>query len=116
MRGASPSAKRAVYERALNVPQMERAEKLSPESLETERGIEALRGDTFEALRQMPDYRRLSEKDKKAVRAMVDDKLKLFRARVSSTDSRGRFRAEKQARVPDWTPEDLAKAAMEARQ
>lgn len=43
MRQASPSAKRAVYERALNVKQMERAEKLSGESVSTERGIEALR-------------------------------------------------------------------------
>jgi len=50
------------------------------------------------------------------VRDLVDEELKLFRGKVSSTDSRGRFRAEKTARIPDWTPEDLAKAAMEARQ
>jgi len=62
------------------------------------------------------ESRRLSENDKKAVRDLVDEELKLFRGKVSSTDSRGRFRAEKTARIPDWTPEDLAKAAMEARQ
>jgi len=115
MRGASPSARRAVYERALNATQMKRAEKLSPESVETERGTEALRGDTFEALRKMPEYRRLSEKDKQAVRKLVNEELELFGGKVSSTDSRGRFRGEKKARVPDWMPADLAKAAMEAR-
>jgi hypothetical protein len=115
MRGFSPSPKRAVYERALNAKQMERAEKLSPESVETERGIEALRGDTFEALRLMPVYRRLSQKDKQAVRKLVNEELELFRARTGSADRQGRFRAEKKARVPDWTPAELARAAMEAK-
>lgn len=64
----------------------------------------------------MPDYRALTEPDKKAVRKLVDDELERFRAKVSSVDSRGRFRAQTAAQVPDWTPADLARAAMQARQ
>jgi hypothetical protein len=116
MAGASRDAKRAVYTRSLNAQQMERAGKLSSGSVRIERQIEALRGYTFSVLRSMPKYRGMGEKDKEAVRKLVDEEMTLFRARASSTDKRGRFRAEKAARVPDWTPEDLAKAALEARQ
>jgi len=43
----------------------------------------------------------MSEKDKKAVRELVDEELKLFRVRASSVDQRGRLRREKTAQVPD---------------
>jgi len=95
---------------------MERAGKLTSGSVRIERQIEALRGDAFAALRSMPEYKKLGEKDKEAVRKLIDEEMKLFRARASSTDSRGRFKAEKAAQVPDWTPAGLAKAAMEAKQ
>jgi hypothetical protein len=116
MRGATPDARRAVYDRSLRAQQMERAGKLTGGSVRIERQVEALRGDAFAALRSMPEYRGLGEKDKEAVRKLVDEEMALFRARASSTDKQGRFRAEKAAQVPDWTPEDLAKAALEARQ
>src|SRR5262249_15579098 len=115
MRGASADARRAVYERSLDARQMERAGKLSSGSVRIERQIEALRGDAFASLRSMSDYRTLSAKDQKAVRELVNEELERFRARASSVDQRGRLRHEKAAQVPDWTPADLAKAAMEAR-
>jgi hypothetical protein len=74
----------------------------------------ALRGDAFAALRSMPEYGRLSAKDQKAVRDLIGEELNRFKATASSV-SRGRFRREKRARVPDWTPAELAKAALEAR-
>ena len=116
MRSATTAARRAVYQRSLQAKQMERAGKLTHGSVRIERQIEALRGDAFAALRLMPEYRKLGEKDKEAVRKLIDEEMGLFRARASSTDSRGRFRAEKSARVPDWTSADLAKAPLEARQ
>jgi len=114
MRGTSTDAKRAVYERSLNTQQMERAGKLSDGSVRIERQTEALRGETFAALRSMPDYQRLSAKDQKAVRDLINEELKRFKAEAASL-SRGRFRREKRARVPNWTPAELAKAALEAR-
>jgi hypothetical protein len=56
----------------------------------------------------------LSAKDQKAVRELINEELERFKAKASSV-SRGRFRKEKRARVPDWTPAELAKAAVEAR-
>jgi hypothetical protein len=46
----------------------------------------------------------------------VNEELERFMARASSVDQRGRLRREKVAQVPDWTPAELARAAMEARQ
>ncbi len=115
MRGASADARRAVYERSLDARQMERAGKLSSGSVRIERQIEALRGDTFASLRSMPDYRTLSAKDQKAVRDLINEELERFTARASSVDQRGRLRREKAAKVPDWTPAELARAAMEAK-
>jgi hypothetical protein len=108
-------ARRAVYERSLDPVQMERAGKLSSGSVRTEREIEALRGETFAALRSVPEYERLSAKDQKAVRDLINKELKRFRAEAGRR-SRGRIRREKRARVPDWTPEELARAAVEATQ
>ena len=88
---------------------------ISSGSVRIERQIEALRGDAFASLRSMPDYRTLNAKDQKAVRELINEELERFRARASSVDQRGRLRREKAAQVPDWTPADLAKAAMEAR-
>jgi len=115
MRGASLDAKRAVYEKSLNAQQMERAGKLTSGSVRIERQIEALRGDAFASLRSIPEYRTLSAKDQKAVRELVNEELERFRARASSVDQRGRLRREKAAQVPDWTPAELARAAMEAK-
>jgi hypothetical protein len=115
MRGATSDARRAVYDRSLDTKQMERAGKLTSGSVRIERQIEALRGDAFGALRSMPDYRALSAKDQKAVRELVNEELERFMARASSVDQRGRLRREKAAQVPDWTPTELARAAIEAR-
>ncbi len=115
MRGATTDARRAVYERSLDAKQMERAGKLTSGSVRIERQIEGLRGDAFASLRSMPEYRTLSASDQKAVRKLVDEELERFRARASSVDQRGRLRREKAAQVPDWTPADLARAAMEAK-
>jgi hypothetical protein len=113
--GASREARRAVYEKSLEPGQMERAGKLSSGSVRVERQIEALRGEAFAALRSVPEYERLSAKDQKAVRDLINKELKRFRAEAGSR-SRGRIRRERRARVPDWTPEELARAAVEATQ
>src|SRR6266545_6525105 len=60
MRGATPEARRAVYEHSLKPQAMERAGKLSDGSVRVERQIEALRGDAYAALRSVPEYERLS--------------------------------------------------------
>jgi hypothetical protein len=113
--GASRGARRAVYEKSLEPTQMERAGKLSSGSVRVERQIEALRGEAFAALRSVPGYDRLSAQDRKAVRDLINKELKRFRAEAGRR-SRGRLRREKRARVPDWTPAELARAAVEARQ
>jgi hypothetical protein len=114
MRGASADARRAVYEKSLKPQAMERAGKLSDGSIRVERQIEALRGDAYAALRSIPEYEKLSAKDQKAVRDLINTELERFKATASSV-SRGRFRREKRARVPDWTPAELARAAVGAR-
>jgi len=116
MRDASADARRSVYAGSLRPQAMERAGKLSDGSIRVELQVEALRGDAYAALRSMPEYRALSAKDQKAVRDLIGEELERFRATAASKDSRGRLRREKRARVPDWTPADLAKAAVEARQ
>jgi hypothetical protein len=63
----------------------------------------------------MPEYRTLSAKDQRAVRDLVSEEPERFRARASSVDQRGRLWREKSAKIPDWTPAELANAAMEAR-
>jgi 2'-5' RNA ligase len=113
--GRSREARRAVYEKSLDPTQMERAGKLSSGSVRVEREIEALRGEAFAALRSVPGYERLSAQDQKAVRDLINKELKRFRAEAGSR-SRGRLRREKRARIPDWTPEELARAAVEATQ
>jgi hypothetical protein len=115
MQGASKDAKRAVYARSLEANQMERAGKLSSGSVRIERQIEAMRGDAFAALRSMPEYLKLGEDDKKAVRKLIDEELKLFRATAASVDKRGYLKKEKAAQIPDWTPAELARIAMEAK-
>ena len=107
-------ARHAVYERSFKPQAMERAEKLSSGSVRIERQIEALHGDAFSSLRSMPEYERLSAKDQKAVRELINEELERFKTTASSV-SRGRFRREKRARVPDWTPAALARAAVDAR-
>ena len=68
----TPNARLAVYERALDAEQMERAGKLSSGSVRIERQIEGLRGDAYAALRSMPEYGRLSAKDQKAARDLIN--------------------------------------------
>jgi hypothetical protein len=50
-----------------------------------------------------------------AVLELVDEELKSYRARVSCADRLGQVSGEKAARVPDWTPTELAGAALEAK-
>ena len=76
----------------------------------------ALRGDAYAALRSMPEYEKLSAKDQKAVRDLINKELERFKAEASGVTSRGRFKREKRARVPDWTPAELARAAVGARE
>jgi hypothetical protein len=113
VRESSPLARRAIYEQAFNAKQMERAARLSDESVQTERHIEGLKADAYTALREIPEYQRLSEKHKQEARRLISDELKGYRARVGSVDRGGRPRAEKPAQMPDWTPRDLAKAALQ---
>ena len=54
--------------------------------------------------------------DQKVVRDLVNEELERFNAKAASMNRRGEIKKGKQARVPDWTPADLAKAALEARQ
>jgi len=63
--------------------------------------------------RSTPKYQRLSEKGKKAVRELVDEELKRYRARVSIADRLGRFRGERAAQVPDWMPAELPRTELE---
>lgn len=114
VRGMSRDARRAVYEKSLDPQAMERAGKLSDGSVHVERQIEGLRAEAYAALRSMPEYGKLSAKDQKAVRDLINEELERFKA-TAAIVSRGRFRREKRARVPDWTPAELAKAAVEAR-
>ncbi|MGH9753981.1 MAG: hypothetical protein ACREA2_14485 [Blastocatellia bacterium] len=111
----SKEGRRAVYEHSLRPQAMERAGMLSSGSVRIERQIEALRGDAYAALRSIPEYERLNAKDQKAVRDLINEELKRFQATAASV-SRGRFRREKPAQVPDWMPAALAKAAMDSRQ
>jgi hypothetical protein len=115
VRDSSPEALRQIYAKSLTPAAMERAGKLSSGSVAIERQVEGLRGDTYQALRSIPEYERLSAKDQKTVRDLVNQELKGFGAHAASV-SRGRVTREKRARVPDWTPEELARAAVEARQ
>jgi hypothetical protein len=113
MQTASPLARRAIYEQAFNSKQMERAGKLSEESVQAERHIEGLKADAFAALAGSAEYQALNEKDKAAARKLITEELKRYRARVGSVDRAGRPRAEKPAEIPDWTPGNLARAALQ---
>jgi hypothetical protein len=118
MQAASPDARRAVYEGSLDVKRMERAGKLSDGSVRIERQIDAMRGDAYAVLGSMPEYRALKAKDQQAVRKLINDELGRFKAKPAYT-KQGKYGeikvAEKSAQVPDWSPADLARAAMEAR-
>ena len=98
---------------------MERAGKLSSGSVRVERQIEGLCSDAYAVLRSIPEYEKLSAKDQKAVRDLINEELKRFKAEAAHTVKRKygyRQVAEKRARAPNWTPAELAKAAVEARQ
>jgi hypothetical protein len=113
--GASREARRAIYERSTDPTAMERAGKLSSGSVRIERQIEGLRGEAFAALRSIPEYEKLGAQDRKAVRDLINKELKRFMATAART-GRGRRTREKRARILDWTPAELARAAVEARE
>jgi hypothetical protein len=116
VRGMSRETRRSVYEQSIDPEVMERARKLSSGSIRVERRIEAIRGDAYAALRSIPEYRALKAIDQKVARDVVNEELERFNAKAASMNRRGEIKKGKQARVPDWTPADLAKAALEARQ
>jgi hypothetical protein len=116
VRGMSRESRRAIYEKSLDPQAMERAGKLSNGSVRIERQIEGLRVEAYAALRSIPEYSKLSASDQKAVRKLVDDELRRFRAKTPTTRKTKygeKEVPEREAQVPDWTPADLAKAAME---
>ena len=67
----------------------------------------------------IPEYEKLSAKDQKAVRDLINEELKRFKAEAAHFRN-GKYGdrkvAEKRARVPNWTPAELARAALESRQ
>jgi len=83
--GRSDAAKARIYSTELATDAMKRAAKLSEGSIETERELEALRADTYETLRQMPAYQKMKESGREAVRELVDEQLKAYRARAASS-------------------------------
>ena len=109
----SDEAKARIYSEGLSTDKrsplnMERAEKVGAESAQTEREIEALRADAYEALRQLPAYQRLKDSDKERVRGLIDGRLKSYRGRAASSRAR-----EKTARLPEFSPAELARTAMQ---
>jgi len=105
--GRSDVAKARIYSRELSPAAMERAAKLSDGTIDTERSIEALRADAYEALRADQAYQRLNDRQKLEARKRIDDQLKSYRGRAAS--SRGR---EKAASVPGYSPQELARMAV----
>lgn len=105
--GRSDEAKARIYSSELMPISMRRASKLSEDSIETERDIEALRANAYEAVRQLPAYQQLKDSDKEKVRSLIDDQLKGYRARSASKRSR-----EKAARLPEFSPVVLARLAV----
>jgi 2'-5' RNA ligase len=120
VRGMSREARRAVYEKSLDPQAMERAGKLSSGSVRVERQIEGLRAEAYAVLGSMSEYRALKAQDQKAVRDLISKELERFKAEaahaVKGKYGGRRLTREKRARVPDWTPAELARAALEARE
>jgi hypothetical protein len=112
----SDSAKARIYDQSLTPGGMERAAKLSNDSVEAERDIESLRSDAYQMLRTLPAYQKLSEENKKAVRQAVDEQLKQFRARAQSQHVSRYGRPftvrEHAARAPGMQPLDVARQAL----
>jgi hypothetical protein len=111
--GKPGESRRAIYERALNPQQIERAGRVSEGSIGVERELEALRAGALGVLAEMPEYRGLREEDRKAVRDLIGSELRKYRARAGSLDRRGIVRPEKGAVMPDVMPEDLARRALQ---
>lgn len=115
--GRSDVAKGRIYYTDLSTDGLKRADKVSEESLDTEREIEALRADAYEALRKLPSYQRMKDSEKASARQQIDEQLKSFRARAESTrrnKKTGRVSVvrEKAAQLPDYEPLALARAAV----
>jgi 2'-5' RNA ligase len=113
LQGKSPEARRAIYSRSMNPTQLDRSERISDESEAVERELEALRADAFTALNQMREYRALNVKQQSAIRKAIGEEIATYRGKAGSIDKRGRAKAEKMAVMPDWTPESLARAAID---
>ncbi len=113
----SDEAKARIYSTELQPKAIERADKLSEESILAEREIEALRADTFEALRALPAYRQARTKERKAIRKEINDALDDFRATAQGTrrSKSGKVSVvrEKAARLPDIDPQSLARWALD---
>ncbi len=112
----SDEAKARIYSTELQPKAIERADKLSEESVETEREIEALRADAYDALRKLPSYQQMKDSQKDAARDQIDAQLKVFRARAESTrkskSGRVSIVKEKVAQLPDYDPTALARMAV----
>lgn len=103
----SDAAKARIYNTELSTSAMKRAVKLSSESVETEREIEAIRADAYEVLRRLPAYQQMKDSDKETARGVIDAQLKGYRARAASSRAR-----EKVARLPEFDPGTLARMAV----
>lgn len=106
----SDAARARVYASELTGAAMKRADKLSPESVQTEYDIEALRADAYAALRELPAYQSLNDRQKEAARKRVDERLKSGRARAASSRA-----GEKPAALPGSSARDLAREAITSR-
>ena len=108
MAGRSDQAKARIYNTELTPSVMKRADKLSDASVETEREIEAIRADAYEALRKLPTYQAMKDSEKEKARGFIDAQLKGYRARAANKRAR-----EKSAQLPEFQPFDLAQSAVE---
>ena len=112
--GRSDPARRAIYARATDPRNVARAEKLSDETKAVEVEIDTLAADAISTLTQSAEFRKLDSRKQAAARKLITEEMKAYRGKAGSTDRLGRVRQEKAAQLPDWTPDDLAKAAMDS--
>jgi len=106
----SDAARARVYASGLTSAAMKRADKLSDGSVQAKYDIEALRADAYSALRELPAYQALSDRQKEAARKRVDERLKGSKARAASSRA-----GEKAAALPDASGRDLAREAISSR-
>ncbi len=107
----SPDARRGMYDRAMNPQQLTRSGKLSEQSIDAESQIEALRSDAVQMMTTMPEWESMSGAEKAQAQKLISEELRAFRARAGGQTRRG-FRRERVAVMPEWTPAELARAAL----